>query len=136
MSKSICPKHGINNGTCPKCAALRTKLYDKHQRNKDNQKIYNSKRWRDMSKLFLKNNPLCIECAYPAELTDHIEEISDGGSEYDWENLQPMCIKCHNAKTSEARKQRGGGVKSLKPKSQNTEPPTKFLEKPVQRGTP
>jgi len=137
MSKSICNNHGIySESRCPKCKTSNNKDYDNNKRDKDLVKFYNSQRWRETSKKFLKHNPLCCECSYPAEITDHIEEIRDGGSRYDWENLQPMCRRCHNIKTAKERSKRGGGIKSLESKRQNTEAPSKFSQNPCDGGTP
>ena len=136
MSKKICPMHGLySTEICMLCKKVSSKNYDK-SRDTEPVKFYNSAKWRKTSKAFLKNNPLCIECKHPAVITDHIEEIRDGGSKYDWENLQPMCRSCHNKKTADERAKRGGAIKSLEVKSQNTEAPSKFSETSREGGTP
>ena len=134
MSKRICNEHGLyTDEKCPQCHKANVKEYDK-RRDKELVKFYNSKKWRETSKSFLKANPLCIECKHPAVITDHIEEIRDGGSQYDWENLQPMCRSCHNKKTAEERAKRGGGAKSLESKNQNTQAPAQKKQTPLFEG--
>jgi 5-methylcytosine-specific restriction endonuclease McrA len=46
-------------------------------------------------------------------LGDHIIERKDGGAELDPNNIQLLCLGCHNAKTATARKDRGGVGQSL-----------------------
>jgi 5-methylcytosine-specific restriction protein A len=85
----------------------------------DNSEFYNSRAWRNLRKRFLNNNPLCIVCEREdiitvATVADHVKAMSQGGEAMDEGNLQPMCKKCHNSKSShESRSKRGYGVKSL-----------------------
>ena len=68
--------------------------------------IYSSMRWRRLSALTLKRDPLCGMCreagaVVPATLVDHIIEIIDDPSlAYDSGNLQPLCHACHAVKTA------------------------------------
>lgn len=74
---------------------------------KDNRhdiKFINSARWRGFSKAYLIDNPFCVECAKKgitelAKNTDHIVDRSKGGSLWDKNNLQGLCIPCHTKKT-------------------------------------
>lgn len=45
-------------------------------------------------------------CGAAADDVDHRVELIDGGEAYDLANLQSLCGKCHDAKSSEARYQR------------------------------
>lgn len=63
-----------------------------------NQGFYNSTAWRKYSKAFKMANPLC-SCGMPTAYTDHIKPINEGGAKWDYENLQPLCVKCNAAKT-------------------------------------
>lgn len=45
----------------------------------------------------------------PAVIVDHVKEIADGGDPYDWDNLQSLCLPCHNRKTAAERRRRAGG---------------------------
>ena len=80
----------------------------------DNTAFYNSKEWRRLAKAHKRANPLCVVCESedrlsPAQVTDHILAIADGGSRLDWDNLQSLCHRCHNAKSGrEAHRGRGG----------------------------
>ena len=69
---------------------------------------YHSSRWIKDRALYLKANPLCIECkkegkTTPATISDHIIPISEGGDEWDWNNRQPLCVKHHNQKNARER---------------------------------
>ena len=68
--------------------------------------FYNSRPWRTLRKFILQGEPLCRECGVPASVVDHIRPISDGGARLDIENLQPMCARCHNKKSSREGKEK------------------------------
>ena len=69
---------------------------------KSNYPFYNSKAWRVCAKMHKSAHPLCInvdECSGAAHTTDHIIPINEGGSLYDWDNLQSLCKSCNASKT-------------------------------------
>lgn len=62
--------------------------------------LYNSVRWRNMSRDFLKKYPFCAVCGAPARIADHIQpHRGDELLFWDELNLQPLCWKHHSAKT-------------------------------------
>ncbi len=62
--------------------------------------LYNSQRWRTVSKAFLAGHPYCYICGAKATVVDHIRpHRGDTELFYDENNLQPLCTKCHSAKT-------------------------------------
>jgi 5-methylcytosine-specific restriction enzyme A len=67
------------------------------------QKIYNSTRWKKIRALKLGQDPLCAPCLARGETTvadrvHHLVEIRDDpASAYDFDNLQSICMRCHNA---------------------------------------
>jgi hypothetical protein len=77
--------------------------------------VYNSLRWKTLSKKIRKDHPYCFICnKVEARLyVDHIVEIGDGGKPYDLNNLQVLCASCHTTKTNQVRGRRdmlsGGG---------------------------
>lgn len=71
----------------------------KLQDRKERAKFYRSKQWRDLRKMFLQWHPICVECSKEATVVDHIKPIRLGGAKLDWNNLQPMCARCHNSKS-------------------------------------
>jgi len=82
------------------------KEYNRARRDQASQKFYNSGVWRRVSKYHKKLNPFCIRCyskgyVVSVQVTDHIVPISQGGSKLDLDNLQSLCISCHNTKTAE-----------------------------------
>lgn len=63
-------------------------------------------RWRRASKVFLRANPVCVECrsrgrAEAATCVDHIRPHK-GDQELFWdqENWQSLCFRCHNRKSA------------------------------------
>lgn len=81
-------------------------------------KFYKKGCWKNLSAAYRREHPLCEQCAKegritPADVVDHIREISDGGALMDWENLQSLCHSCHNKKTKAAARDRGRGGKKL-----------------------
>jgi 5-methylcytosine-specific restriction protein A len=76
----------------------RRSRYDKNRPNHHH--LYHSKRWRDSRLLFLRDNPLCIECEKPANMVDHIKpHLGNYQLFWDRSNWQPMCASCHAIKT-------------------------------------
>lgn len=74
--------------------------------------FYQSKEWRKCRKIFIADNPLCVECrkkgrVREANVVDHIVPRKDGGSDFDNSNLQPMCAKCHAAKSAKEKRRYG-----------------------------
>ena len=70
-------------------------------------KLYNSQRWRETSKNFLKMNPYCCKCGNRATVVDHI--IPHRGNEdlfWNENNYQPLCDSCHKTKTLREMAQR------------------------------
>ena len=51
---------------------------------------------------------VCEKCSRPSLrlIADHIVERKDGGEDFDPNNIQCLCIGCHNAKTAKARAKR------------------------------
>ncbi|MDD5359479.1 MAG: HNH endonuclease signature motif containing protein [Sulfurovaceae bacterium] len=134
--KRLCPIHGIYaEDRCPKCNKQTAKTYDKTKRKNSN--FYHSKQWKEVRDIQLKRNPICcVEgCDKPAVIVDHIIEIEDGGCKLCLDNLQSMCISCHNIKTKETAAARGGRSKSLQNSSTNTDAPSRFLQSPFHGGT-
>jgi 5-methylcytosine-specific restriction enzyme A len=48
---------------------------------------------------YLKEHPQCAVCGAQATVVDHIQPMSMGGSFWDYANHQPLCARCHAAKT-------------------------------------
>lgn len=76
-----------------------------------NKKLYDSKRWRRISKRMRAIMPFCQHCwdegtETVADVVDHIVELSDGGAAFELSNLEPLCNQCHNTKTANAKRER------------------------------
>jgi 5-methylcytosine-specific restriction endonuclease McrA len=74
-------------------------------RENDNSKFYNSWPWRKKSKAHRMAHPLCVKCEEKGEtvagkVVDHIKSINTGGEKLDDNNLQTLCERCHNRKSS------------------------------------
>ncbi len=140
MSKRICPIHGFWEKTdtqrrCPLCSAQAAKRYNALQRDKEAEKFYKSAAWKKVRGIHLARQPLCVECGRPAKIVDHIQEIRDGGAKLSDENLQSMCVACHNAKTAEERKKREGASKKNQTARPRIAPSPKFLQTQISGGT-
>lgn len=73
----------------------------------DSHKYYNSKRWRQLRRYKMENNPLCECClekgiVTPAEHVHHIIPFSRGETDnqcwnllLSYNNLKSVCTKCH-----------------------------------------
>ncbi|MBZ7939675.1 MULTISPECIES: HNH endonuclease [Campylobacter] len=80
------------------------KNYDLFKRNKESAKFYNSSEWRKLRTIFINKNPFCFNCGKLAKIVDHIIPIKQGGNRLNQDNLQSLCIKCHNEKTKKELK--------------------------------
>jgi len=67
--------------------------------NPEDEKLYNSRRWRNFRLSYLKKHPVCAKCTQPAKYLDHIKPISQGGEIWDLRNLQSLCPSCNGRKT-------------------------------------
>lgn len=83
------------------------KQKDYSEKRKIRRSIYDTKKWRDLRKAKLMQNPLCEKCfengiITPAEDIHHIVSFVDITDNlrrleiaYDFNNLQSLCKKCH-----------------------------------------
>lgn len=67
-------------------------------------RFYNTQVWQNIRKIFLRSNPLCVDCkklrrTVIATQVDHIIPIAEGGSATDPANLQGLCDTHHSQKT-------------------------------------
>lgn len=58
------------------------------------------RRWEEYRANYLAQNPDCQQCGDPATVVDHIVPVEQGGSFWDPRNHQPMCKRCHDAKSA------------------------------------
>ena len=69
-------------------------------RKSQNSKFYESTAWRKLRTMFIRTNPVCIECGRAGAVVDHIVRVNDDPDKsLEWANLQTMCHRCHNAKS-------------------------------------
>lgn len=91
--KDYCSKHSELEGQKKRVFTKRGKSSQWHS-------LYQTARWRQTSKDFLKKYPACFICGKPAKIADHIiPHRGDVTLFYDSNNLQPMCWSCHSKKT-------------------------------------
>lgn len=68
-------------------------------------KFYNSKAWKDCRAAYIPTvYGLCEHCGKPGYILDHIIEINydnmnDPNITLNHDNLQYLCLECHNTKT-------------------------------------
>ena len=66
----------------------------------------NSQRWRAVRRHVLeRDNRICQGCGAQLGLAevDHIKPVSQGGAEFDPDNLQTLCRRCHIRKSTTER---------------------------------
>ena len=67
--------------------------------------IYNTKQWKATRAYHIQKNPICKHCfdnkkrIVSGDVVDHIIPIRQGGSPFDFQNLQTLCNPCHNVKS-------------------------------------
>lgn len=95
----------VYNGhsTCDDCQQIfsksyQDKVYNKSKRNKQTDKFYHSKEWKDLSKyVLIKANYVCFDCGGLATEVHHEKEVSTHWEErFNLDNLVPLCTSCHN----------------------------------------
>lgn len=125
VAKKYCSHSG-----CKRLIDLNKRYCDKHKP-KDSHvsktsdyanEIHSSNRWRKTSRLYREANPICEACLKAskgqqragqragminlATSVDHIKSLADGGSPYDWNNLQSLCDYHHAIKSQQEREQK------------------------------
>ena len=74
--------------------------------------VRSSGRWRKVRALVLAAQPVCADIwgwhaaagrVVLATQVDHIVGLREGGAAFAVENLQPLCLACHNKKSSMER---------------------------------
>ena len=109
---SRCARHKAMRETKGGFSGQRTKSRQWHE-------LYQSARWRNARKEFLKTHPYCYVCGAPAKIVDHIRpHRGDLNLFYDESNWQPMCWQCHSRKTLKENNffHGEGGVKNIRGK--------------------
>jgi 5-methylcytosine-specific restriction protein A len=68
-------------------------------------RLYDQRAWRDASRAFLRQHPLCVECERQRviRLAVHVDHVTPHRGDVDafWnrENWQALCSHCHGQKT-------------------------------------
>ena len=79
--------------------------------------MYNHQ-WKKIRAMFLKENPLCVECnrkgkLTPANVVDHIiPHKGDKDIFWDYNNYAALCKPCHDSKTAKEDGAFGNKVKA------------------------
>lgn len=78
----------------------------------EHDRFYHRAAWKKLRGLQLQIEPLCRECRKVGKLTaasvvDHIIPRTEGGADYDLNNLRSVCKPCHDSIT---RRAAGGRV--------------------------
>jgi 5-methylcytosine-specific restriction endonuclease McrA len=85
---------------------------------REHDNFYHRLAWKKVRALQLQLEPLCRECRkngklVVANVVDHVTPRTEGGSDYDLNNLRSVCTSCHNRITRLSNIRIGGLVKSL-----------------------
>jgi 5-methylcytosine-specific restriction protein A len=100
----LCP-NPVASGRCPACQAKADARYERAGK-----AIYNTARWRRLSRRVLDERPICQTrgCRARSAEVDHVIAIEDGGDPWDETNLAALCSPCHGRKTRAEVAARGG----------------------------
>jgi len=84
------------------CSLHKPKAWDRPNKN---YKRMGGRKLQTINKLFMRDNPLCVECLKHgihtlATVRDHIIPLAEGGEDTT-ENSQALCKQCHDKKTRE-----------------------------------
>ena len=92
----------------PQRTTKKRKTNNKSERRKERQSMYNSKCWKELSRWYRKEHPLCECClkkgkTTPVEAVHHIKSPfrSELSEEEKWDllldidNLMSVCVDCH-----------------------------------------
>ncbi len=79
------------------------------RRNQVHDPFYSSRAWRRVRGAYKAAHPVCEECekngkVTPMKAVDHIKPRREGGADFDWDNLQSLCQRCHDQKSSKEGK--------------------------------
>lgn len=81
--------------------------------------FYRGKDWRRLSRERIRADGYkCVKCGAMASEVDHIIPIQtpEGWDRrYDWNNLQSLCIQCHNEKHKRFNRRSGSGPAGPRP---------------------
>ena len=81
-------------------------------RNPEAEQRTRGRKWMNTRARWFRDHPLCVMCeakglVRPANKLDHIVPLIDGGKD-DESNYQSLCESCHDEKTVQEAKGRGG----------------------------
>lgn len=82
----------VKRGYCNKHKPV--KLFVSDKRESASKRGYDRK-WRKFRENYLRRNSICVKCKCLAILIHHINPLPKG-SKYGEENLQALCVSCHN----------------------------------------
>lgn len=82
---------------CPNLNCEVHKVKREDNRPSSSRRGYN-KRWQRIRAMYLRSNPICEDCGHSATEVHHIKPLREGGTNH-WENLAPLCKKCHSRRT-------------------------------------
>ena len=91
-----------NRGYCPVCLPQAHVRYNRLNRDRTAQSLYNTPRWRKLSRSYRARQPVCELCGHaPSQHTDHIEPHRNLPHLF-WSqtNWQALCHSCHSKKTA------------------------------------
>lgn len=84
--------------------AERDRFYDRHERNQDAKRFYNSAEWLRARQTRITRYPVCERCG--ADWSRHVHHVIElakctPAQRTDQDNLRAVCIPCHNALEAE-----------------------------------
>ncbi|MDT2240900.1 HNH endonuclease signature motif containing protein [Paenibacillus larvae] len=96
----------------PKGNQEQARTYDKYKRNKEARDFYNSSAWKKCrTAVLIRDHHLCQKCLKQKKITQadmvhHIVHLTDDWSKgLDMDNLESLCLSCHNEEHGNGGKQ-------------------------------
>lgn len=83
--------------------AERDRIYNRYTRDREAQQFYQSRPWRELRAIKLRQDPLCEKCKAEGRLTPakHVHHRKERRThpelELDLANTESLCIPCHNS---------------------------------------
>ena len=75
------------------------------QRHRDIDRTRQTSRWKRVRLQVLRNAPVCERCSQDFSMeVNHIVPLERGGAEYDYDNLEALCVSCHRKVTAAQRR--------------------------------
>lgn len=97
------------------CTAHRSNSHRLSERTQERLPIYKTAAWQKLRLHALKRSPICQDCTVKAaSIVHHIKQARDYPElQFDLDNLQTLCVTCHNRKSQQEQREMMTGRREL-----------------------